>query len=271
MMTATRAAHPGIIERLFSLEGRTVVVTGAGSGLGRAIAEGCAEAGASVVCAGRSEASRLAAAELADRGWRAVGLPVDVTEEASVEALMSEVERRFGAIGVVFCNAGTSDYYKRADETSLEEWQDVVSTDLTGVFLCAKHAARRMMKQGWGKIVTVSSIWGQIGSDTVPVPAYAAAKGGVVNLTRELALEYARHGMTVNSLCPGFFNTNIGTDKALAPGVIDALVDGALALTPLHRFGEPAEIKGSAIYLASRASDLVNGHILAVDGGCLAR
>jgi NAD(P)-dependent dehydrogenase (short-subunit alcohol dehydrogenase family) len=270
-MAKTVPAQASMIEQLFSLEGRTVVVTGAGTGLGRAIAEACAEAGASVVCAGRSEASQRTATELADRGWRAVGIPVDVTQEASVEALMDETHRRFGSIGVVFCNAGTSDHYKRADETSLEEWHAVVAANLTGVFLCAKHAARRMIEQGWGKIVTVSSIWGQIGSDTVPVPAYAAAKGGVVNLTRELALEYAPHGMTVNSLCPGFFNTNIGTDKEVAAGVIDALVEGAIALSPLHRFGDPAEIKGSAIYLASPASDFVNGHILAVDGGCLAR
>jgi NAD(P)-dependent dehydrogenase (short-subunit alcohol dehydrogenase family) len=270
-MTQPSPATASLIANLFSLEGRTVVVTGAGSGLGRAIAEGCAEAGASVVCAGRSEASRRVAAELADRGWCAVGVEADVTEEASVEALMREAEHRYGSIDVVFCNAGTSDHYKRADEMSLEEWHSVISVDLTGVFLCAKHAARRMIEQGRGKIVTVSSIWGQVGSDTVPIPAYAAAKGGVVNLTRELALEYARHGMTVNSLCPGFFNTNIGTDKEVVPGVIDALVEGALALSPLHRFADPSEIKGTAIYLASRASDLVNGHILAVDGGCLAR
>jgi NAD(P)-dependent dehydrogenase (short-subunit alcohol dehydrogenase family) len=268
---ATHPVEAGILGELFSLHGRTVIVTGAGSGLGRAIAEGCAEAGASVVCAGRSDANLRVAAELADRGWSAAGVHADVTSEADVEALMAGAERRFGSIDVVFCNAATSDFYKPAHELSLAEWQHIISVDLTGVFLCAKHAARRMLEQRSGKIVTVSSIWGQIGSDAVPVPAYAAAKGGVVNLTRELALEYASHGMTVNSLCPGFFTTGIGTDKDLAPGVIDALVEGAVALSPLHRFGDPSEVKGTAIFLASRASDFVNGHILAVDGGILAR
>lgn len=264
-------ARRRILEDLFSLSERTVVVTGAGSGLGRAIAEACAEAGASVVCAGRSDAGEGVAADLAARGGRAVAVRADVSNEADVEALMAEAHDRFGSLDVVFCNAGTSDYYKPAHELPLAEWEQVISVDLTGVFLCAKHAIRRMLDQAGGKVITVSSIWGQIGSDTVPVSAYAAAKGGVVNLTRELALQYVRHGITVNSLCPGFFHTSIGTDKDVAPGVIEALVEGATALSPLHRFGDPDEIKGAAIFLASRASDFVNGHILAVDGGILAR
>jgi NAD(P)-dependent dehydrogenase (short-subunit alcohol dehydrogenase family) len=267
-------AHTGqtsVLEDLFSLSARTVVVTGAGSGLGRAIAEACAEAGASVVCTGRSDACQVAAADLAARGWSAAAVRADVSREDDVERIMAEAHQRFGSLDVVFCNAGTSDYYKPAHELSLAEWEEIVSVDLTGVFLCAKHAIRHMLGNGGGKIVTLSSIWGQTGSGTVPVTAYAAAKGGVVNLTRELALQYVRHGITVNSLCPGFFHTNIGTDKDVAPHVIDTLVEGAVALSPLHRFGDPSEIKGAAIFLASRASDFVNGHILAVDGGILAR
>lgn len=267
----THTAQTSILEDLFSLTGRTVVVTGAGSGLGRAIADACAEAGASLVCAGRSDACEVAAAELTARGRHATAVRADVSREDDVQRLMAEAHERFGSVDVVFCNAGTSDYYKPAHELSLAQWQEIISVDLTGVFLCAKHAIRRMLEQGSGKIVTVSSVWGQIGSDTVPVSAYAAAKGGVVNLTRELALQYVRRGITVNSLCPGFFHTNIGTDKDVAPGVIDALVEGAVALSPLRRFGDPSEVQGAAIFLASRASDFVNGHILAVDGGILAR
>jgi NAD(P)-dependent dehydrogenase (short-subunit alcohol dehydrogenase family) len=257
---------------LFSLQGKAVVVTGAGSGLGRAIAEAVAEAGASVVCAGRSDATGETAEALRKAGAEALDLRTDVTDEAAVAFLMDETVRRLGSLDVLFANAGTSDYYKRPDETSLEEWNDVIAASLTSVFLCVKHAARHMMRQRSGKIVPTASIWGQIGSDSTPVPAYAAAKGAIVNLTRELALEYAPFGITVNALSPGFFKTNIGRDKQPLPeGVIERLVAAAIELVPTHRIMEPAEIKGTAVYLASAASDAMNGHVLTVDLGCLAR
>jgi NAD(P)-dependent dehydrogenase (short-subunit alcohol dehydrogenase family) len=259
------------IFELFSLAGRTVVVTGAGSGLGRAIAEACAEAGGSVVCAGRSDATGETAAALLGRGLEALDVRADVTDEAAVAHLMDEAVRRYGSLDVVFANAGTSDYYKRPDEATLEEWREVIDSNLTSVFLCVKHAARHMIPQGRGKIVPTASVWGEIGSDTTPVPAYAAAKGGVVNLTRELALEYGPLGITVNALSPGFFATNIGRDKQAPPGAIERLVEGAIALAPIHRFMDPSEIKGSAVYLASAASDAMNGHVLTVDAGILAR
>ena len=256
---------------LFSLEGKAVVVTGAGSGLGRAIAEAVAAAGAKVVCAGRSDATGDTAAALRGSGAEAVDIRTDVTDEAAVAFLMDETVRRLGSLDVLFANAGTSDYYKRADEMPLEEWNDVVAANLTSVFLCVKHAARHMIERRGGKIIPIASVWGQVGSDTIPVPAYAATKGAVVNLTRELALEYAPFGITVNALSPGFFATNIGRDKTPGEGVIDRLVAAAIELVPTHRIMDPDEIKGTAVYLASAASDAMNGHVLTVDAGLLAR
>ncbi len=255
---------------LFSLAGRSVVVTGAGSGIGKAIAEAVAEAGAGVVCAGRSDAIDEAAGAIDSAGGRAVAQRTDVTDEAAVEALMARAVAEFGRLDVVFCNAGSSDYYKPVHEASREEWDDVITTNLTSVFLCVKHAVRHMLPQQSGKLILTASIWGEIGSDSSPVPGYAAAKGGVVNLTRELALEYASDGLTVNALSPGFFATNIGQDKDVDASVIDVLVDGALKRMPTGRIMEPEEIKGTSIFLASKASDAVNGHILTVDGGLLA-
>ena len=256
---------------LLSLKGKTAVVTGAGSGIGRAIAEGVAEAGASVVCAGRSDATGETADGLRGNGAEALDIRTDVTDEAAVSHLMDETVRRLGSLDVLFANAGTSDYYKRPDETPLEEWNDVIATNLTSVFLCVKHAARHMLDQGSGKIIPTASIWGEVGSGTIPVPGYAAAKGGIINLTRELALEYAPFGITVNALSPGFFATGIGSDKDVPDRVIDRLVAAAIEAVPTHRIMDPAEIKGTAVYLASAASDAMNGHVLTVDLGCLAR
>lgn len=255
---------------LFSLDGQCVVVTGAGSGIGKAIAQATAEAGASVVCAGRSEATDATAREIEAAGGLAVVQHADVTSETAVEALMQRAMNDFGRLDAVFCNAGSSDYYRQVHEVSRAEWDDVIVTNLTSVFLCAKHAVRQMLPQRSGKLILTASIWGEIGSDSSPVPGYAAAKGGVVNLTRELALEYAVEGLTVNALSPGFFATKIGQDKDVDPAVIDVLVDGALKRMPTGRIMEPDEIKGAAVFLASRASDAVNGHILTVDGGLLA-
>jgi gluconate 5-dehydrogenase len=255
---------------LFSLAGNSIVVTGAGSGLGKAMAEACAEAGAAVVCSGRSDAVDATAAEIAERGGTAVAVRADVTDENAVEVLLDSAVAAFGSVDVVFCNAGTSDFYRRVDETSLHEWNQVVAADLTSVFLCAKHAVKRMAPRKRGKIITIASVWGQIASNAVPVPAYAAAKGGVINLTRELALECYPLGITVNALSPGFFSTNIGTDKEAPPGAIELLVENAVKRTPIGRFMHTDEIKGPAVFLASAASDAINGHVLTVDGGLVA-
>lgn len=257
---------------LFDMTGLVVVLTGAGSGLGRAMAEAVADAGALSVCTDvDGTAAEASAAGIVAGGGRAVGHQLDVTDEPSVAGLMDRTVDDHGAIDVVFCNAGISDYYRRAHELDLEAWRRVIDVNLTGVFLTAKHAARHMVPRGRGKLVLTASLWGQVASDTVPVPAYAASKGGVVNLTRELAIEYAPFGITVNALSPGFFETNIGRDKKAPQATIDALREASIRLAPNHRRAHPDEIKGAALFLASAASDLVSGHILNVDAGSIAR
>jgi gluconate 5-dehydrogenase len=211
------------------------------------------------------------AAAVIRRGGRASGVEANVTDEPSVEAMVNFATESYGQLDVIFCNAGISDYYNRVDQVDLQQWRRVIDVNLTGCMLSAKHASRVMIPRERGKIILTASIWGLIGSDSVPVPAYAASKGAVVNLTRELALELAPFGITVNAIAPGFFDTNLGRDKAVDPSIKQTLRDASTRLIPTHRRGSPQDIEGTAVYLASPASDMVNGHVLVIDQGCVAR
>ncbi len=256
------------LPELFSLDGKAGLVTGAGSGLGRQFSEMLAEAGADVACADIDEESAQATAAAVEKlGRRGIAIRCDVTAELEVEAMIRDTVAAFGCLDILFNNAGIADPEPLLlHEYPTRNWRDVLRVDLDGVFFCAREALKVMVTQQSGKIVNIASMWGLAGSSSVfPAPAYNAAKGAVVNLTRELGLEYAKHGIQVNALCPGFYQTKLGDYDD--PGFISAVT----AFIPMGRIAEAAEIKGPALFLASAASDYMTGQTLVTDGGCMAK
>ena len=245
---------------LFDLDGKVAIVTGGGSGIGRQMAHGLAEAGAELVlCARKVERCEEAAAEMPTR---ALALPCDVTDEDSVSAMVARVVHEFGRVDILVNNAGTV-WGAAPEDMPLKGWQKVVDVNLTGVFLCARAVGRVMIERGdGGKIVNIASVAGLHGApaEVVNTLPYHATKGGVIALTRDLAWKWARHGINVNAIAPGWFpsdmaNFVIGRNPQLAERI------------PLGRFGGPEDLKGAVVFLASRASDYVTGHTLVVDGG----
>lgn len=255
------------VNNLFDLTGKVAIVTGASSGLGTAFAEAMAEAGADVVCVARRE-DRLAdvAEKINELGGRAYTIPTDVRSEDDVKRMVSETIKKFGKLDIIFNNAGISGKPLPVHEYTLKDWNDIMATNLTGVFLCAREAARQMITQKNGKIINISSMFGQVGSALFPTPAYCASKGAITNLTREMALEYAPFGINVNAIAPGFFRTELGGADAW-----DEAVKLLAPTVPMHGVGVPDDLKGTAVYLASKASDYVTGHILVIDAGYTAR
>jgi len=255
---------------LFGVEGKVAFVTGAGSGLGAEFAAIMAEAGADVVCADIDQATASETAKKVESaGRRALAVRCDVTDEAAVREAFASAHRRFGRIDILFNNAGIGDPNPSPlHQFSTEDWLKVIAVDLHGVFFCAREALKIMVEQGNGKIINIASIWGLAGSSSLfPVPAYNTAKGAVINLTRELGLEYATSGIQVNALCPGFYYTRLGGGSYDNPDVV-ALCN---AFIPMGRIAAASEIRGPALFLASQASDYMTGQTLVVDGGCLAK
>lgn len=254
---------------IFALNGRVAVVTGAAGGLGLALCEAMAEAGADVVCADL-DTDRVAetAARVRALGRRALPLRCDVTNQKDVRAMVAETLSFAGRLDILFNNAGISHRPTALHKMKSAEWNRVLAVDLNGVYYCSREALKSMVKQGAGKIINIASIWGLVGSSSVkPLPAYNAAKGAVINLTREMGLEYAPHGINVNAICPGFFATGLGNGAFTNPDFVKAVS----AMTAVGRVGQPRELKGAAIFLASAASDYVCGQLLVVDGGALAK
>jgi len=250
--------------QLFDLNGRVAIVTGAGSGLGRAFSEALAAAGAIVVCSGRRVDKLTETVQLIEgRGQQAVAITADVTDEQSVRRLVAATVERFGRLDILVNNAGTASVGP-PDVLSLADWQKVIDVNLTGVFLCAREAASEMIREGHGgRIINVASILGACASEPLPATSYAAAKGGVINLTRDLAVHWASHGILVNAIAPGYFPSEM-TDGILATPEMAAEIERR---TPLSRTGTPCELHGPIVFLASDAASYMTGQTLFIDGG----
>ena len=248
----------------FRLDGRTALVTGSSTGIGFALARGLAEAGATVVLNARG-ADRLAGAReaLAAAGHRVATESFDVCDPAAVAAAVNRIEAAVGPIDVLVNNAGIT---RRAPlpELSLKDWQEVQRTNVDGVFVTAQAVARRMIARGRGRIINIGSVMCDFGRPGTA--AYTASKGAVKMLTKAMAIELARHGITVNAIAPGYFGTEL-TAPLMADETFDAWIRSR---TPAGRWGRVEELAPVAVFLASDASAFVNGHVLTVDGGMTA-
>ena len=248
--------------QLFDLKGRVAIVTGGNGGIGLAMARGMAEAGAAIVVAGRNKAkSEGAVAELKSVGVDAAAIEVDVAQPESCRGLVAAAVRRFGRLDILVNNAGTN-IRKRPQEYSLEEWHTVLNTNLTSAFVCSQSAYPEMLKAGGGKIINIGSMYSLFGAPFVT--AYAASKGGIVQMTKSLASAWAKDNIQVNAVLPGWIDTELTRG---ARRELDGLHERVLARTPAARWGAPEDHAGVAVFLASRASDFVTGTSIPVDGG----
>jgi NAD(P)-dependent dehydrogenase (short-subunit alcohol dehydrogenase family) len=253
-----------MIADIFSVKDKVALITGAAAGLGRAMAEALAEGGAHLILFDRdADGLQTTAQALRGLGAEVVVLTGDVTDPNAVTAAVDLAVQRYGRLDIVIANAGISDAQPGLlHQTGDADWARVLDVNLNGLFYTCRAALNVMQAQGWGKVVTVASMWGLAApAGAFPRPAYAASKGAVVNLTREMALHYADQNIQVNALCPGIFQTETRPRDPAA----------AIAYTPMGRLGNPQEIKGAVLFLASSASDFMTGQTLVIDGGVLAR
>lgn len=256
------------IHTLFDLTGKTAIVTGGGRGLGEAMAHALAEAGANVVVCSRKEAAcEEVKREIEANGGQAMALACDVTSEADVERVVEEVHNHYGKIDILINNSGTSWGGMPPEEMPADKFQKVVNVNLLGTFLMAKAVGKKMIAdQTKGKIINIASVAGLRGSDPNVMQAigYNASKGGVITLTKDLAKSWGKHGITVNSIAPGFIPTKMTKD------VIAPMEKEMMASIPLNRLGEPRDMQGAALYLASDAAAYVTGQTIVIDGGTTA-
>jgi 2-deoxy-D-gluconate 3-dehydrogenase len=247
---------------MFDLQNKVAVITGGNGGIGFGMAQGLATAGAHIVIAARNAAKSAAAVELLQTsGARAMALQVDVTDEKSVDRLFEQTLTRCGSVDILINNAGIN-IRKPAQSLALDEWQQVVATNLDSAFLCCRAAYPHLKSAGGGKIINMGSMLSIFGAGFAP--AYGASKGGIVQLTKSLASAWAADNIQVNAVLPGWVNTDL-TRKARAE--VEGLHDRVLERTPARRWGEAADFAGIAVFLASAASNFITGVAIPVDGG----
>lgn len=247
---------------MFDLKDKVAIVTGGNGGIGLGMAKGLAQAGARIVVAGRNADKSAAAVDaLAKLGPDPLAIAVDVREEASVADLVKETMERCGRVDILVNNAGTN-IRGTAQNLSVEDWYQVLDTNLTSAFLCSKYAYPHMKAAGGGKIINIGSMLSIFGAGFAP--AYGASKGGVVQLTKSLATSWARNNIQVNAVLPGWIDTELTREARVQ---LPQLHDMVLSRTPAGRWGSIDDMSGVAVFLASAASDFVTGAVIAVDGG----
>lgn len=246
----------------FDLTGKIAVVTGGGRGIGKAIALELARRGASSVVTGRSkDLLKAVADEIRQEGGSAIVICGDIGSEADVAHLADQTLSELGSPDILVNNAGINSIYKFAEDTTLEEWNEIISVNLTGVFLTCRAFGRLMLEAGGGSIINMSSIGGRVGLRKTA--AYCASKGGVELLTRSLALDWAEKHVRVNCISPGYVETDLTRGLVDHPTLGQRIVDR----TPMSRFGTVEDLTGAAVFLASDASQYVTGQTIGVDGG----
>ncbi len=247
---------------MFDLKGKVALVTGGNGGIGLGMAEGLAGAGADIVIAARkAEKSKAAAAALAKRGVRTAVVEVNVSDEASCRAMVAAAAKQMGRIDILVNNAGIN--IRKPPETySVSEWREILSINLDGAFYCSQAVYPEMKKAGGGKIINIGSMMSIFGAPLTT--AYAASKGGIVQMTRALATAWAKDNIQVNSILPGWIDTEL-TQRARVD--IEGLNENVLSRTPAGRWGKPEDFAGIAVFLASQASDFVTGTAIPVCGG----
>lgn len=250
-----------------SMDGKVALVTGGSTGIGRAVALAFGAAGAKVViCARHAAAGEEVVRAIGDSGGEAIFVQADVTRASEVAALIEQTVATYGRLDYACNNAGVGGSFASTADFDEDEWDQIIATNLKGVWLCMKYEIPQMLKQGGGAIVNIASAGGLVG---VPgLPAYTASKHGVVGLTKVTALEYAQAGIRVNSVCPGTIRTPMVDAAAKSDPNVEAMM---LSLHPIGRLGMPDEISGAVLFLCSDAASFITGHAMLIDGGATAR
>jgi NAD(P)-dependent dehydrogenase (short-subunit alcohol dehydrogenase family) len=250
---------------MFHLAEKTAIVTGASRGIGKAIAKGFAAAGANLVLVSRNPSALQAVAkEIEDMGRKALPMAADVGNPDEIQKAIGGALKIFPRIDILVNNAGISPVLKKAEELDLRQWEEIIRVNLTGTFVFAQEAGKIMIQQGGGKIINIVSVGAVVGFPRQI--AYCVTKGGILQITRVLAVEWAKHNIQVNAIGPAYFETDL--TKGMRES--KAISQNLLQRTPMGRFGKPEEVVGAAVYLASEASSYVTGQTLFVDGGWLA-